>query len=239
MSSVQTGQSGGMVEELERDLRMLEEANAAETAAERRAAVTRWVVAMTVVVIICSFLLANYVHFRSELTEENLLASLRDELETFNPVAMEELHTMGANLLPVYAEEGRKQFEALSPQIAAELRAQIDTMGKDVEADVRAKLSDMEERILQRTSASIFAAYPSLDDPEERAKLNENLARLTEEAALEAIIEFDAKFSGDVRALEEVILGFNLEDGEESTLDLQKKFIRSWLRLLDEEIKRL
>lgn len=239
MHAGESADSEATVERLESELRALEEARAAEQAAERRATVTGWIVVGTILVIVTTFVLANYVHFKREWTEENFSVSLRNELEAFNPTAMEELHAMGANLLPVYAEEGRKQFKALSPQIAKKLAEQIERFGEEVEADVRAKLSETEERIRQHVMDVIFAAYPTLDDPKERAKLDHALRTMTDEAVLAAINDFDTRFSKDVLALEDVILNFDVRDTDEPTVELQKRFLRSWLRLLDEEIKKL
>lgn len=227
------------VERLEQDLRVLEEARHRELAAERGTQVVGWAIATSIAVIVTGFLIANYRHFRREWAEEKLAASLRRELDTINELAVGELEQLGSTLLPVYAEEGRRQFEALAPEISGVLAEQVESFGSDLQSDVRALLFESEERLIARTSKLVLAEFPALADPAQQALLEANLRRTTERSILASITDFDERFSADADALAVVVANFDVSDSDEPTVDLQKRFIRSWLHLLDEEIQRL
>ncbi len=53
------------------------------------------------------------------------------------------------------------------------------------------------------------------------------------------LLDFDASFSVDLSRLEEAVFHFDLSDGDEQTVDLQKKFMHLWLQILDQEIMEL
>lgn len=227
------------VERLERDLSVLEEARQQELHAERRTQIAGWAIAGSIAAIVTGFLFTNYRHFEREWAEDKLSASLRRELESLDQLAVVELEELGAHLLPVYAEEGRRQFEALAPEISGLLAEQVESFGHDLQSDVRSLLLDSEERLRARTAELITAEFPGLENPAQQAVLHENLRRTTERAVVESITDFEQRFSADAEALEVVIAGFDVSDNDEPTVELQKRFVRSWLHLLDEEIQKL
>jgi hypothetical protein len=119
------------------------------------------------------------------------------------------------------------------------LAEQVKSLGYDLQSDVRALLFDSEERLRARTSELVMAEFPSLQDPRQQAALEENLRRTTERSIVAAIADFDERFSADADALALVVADFDVSDSDEPTVELQKRFIRSWLQLLDEEIRNL
>lgn len=227
------------VARLERDLKVLEAARHRELSAERRTQAVAWSMACSIVVIVGGFLFANYRHFRREWAEERLGASMRREMNTLNDRAVGELQLLGSNLLPVYAEEGRRQFETLAPEISGLLQEQVRSFGVDMQSDVRALLYDSEARLRARTSDLLMGEFPTLSDPSHEAVVYESLRRTTERAITGAITDFDERFSADAMALEVAIADFDVSDTDEPTVELQKRFIRSWLSLLDKEIQKL
>ena len=81
--------------------------------------------------------------------------------------------------------------------------------------------------------------YPELNDPAKQAQLEKRLHSVCDNALESSLLEFDRMFSKDVGRLQDTILTFELKDGEDSTVDLQKKFLRLWLKLLDQEIMKI
>ena len=61
----------------------------------------------------------------------------------------------------------------------------------------------------------------------------------SEDTVGQALVKFDARFSGDVSRLQDVVMSFDVSDTNEPTVELQKRFLRTWLRLLDKEIEKL
>ena len=97
----------------------------------------------------------------------------------------------------------------------------------------------MDGRIRDQAMSAIAESYPNLMEPGEQARLMQSFEIVTEAALLRALTDFDDHFSKDAREFQEDILSFDLRDTDESTPDLQKKFIRLWLKLLDAEIAKL
>lgn len=230
----------------ERDLRALanelaelERARAADRAEERRNALVTRAVAAGLLLIVAAFALVNYRHFQREWTEEKLEASLRHELDTLNVEATVHLDALGQQLLPVYADESLRQFQELSPEIARRFVEQFERVGVDLQMETHAQLVETEERIRQRTAALLFETFPELEQDATRAQVEGRLHRATEAAVGEAIGSFDARFGGDVEELQSIVMSFDVSDTEEPTVELQKRFLRCWLQLLDKEIAKL
>lgn len=227
------------VAQLERDLEVLETARREELAAERRTRTIGWTIACVIIAVVGGFLAFNLRYFQRELSEDKLSASMQRELDTLNELAVTELEQLGSHLLPVYADEGRRQFEVMAPEISSMLASQVESFGVDLQSDVRGLLIDSEERLRANTSELLLAEFPAMGDPRQQAALYENLRRTTERAVAGAITDFDERFSADVQALEVVVANFDVSDSDEPTVELQKRFVRSWLHLLDEEIEKL
>lgn len=185
------------------------------------------------------FVLVNFVHFRSHWTEENLKRSLEKEFTELSPLALKELHAAGKELLPVYVREGQKQVELLMPEIARIMHRELDKFCEDVLLGTHAQLAETQKSILALTQQSLFEQFPELKDPNRRKELEQNFEKITQKAVQSALLEFDQLFTSDVENVKAALLKFDLKDSPESTVDLQKNFLRLWLQLLDEEIKEL
>ena len=224
---------------LETRIAELEQARRDEIAAQRRVSRATLAVSASILLIILCFGLVIYAHANYEWTEDKLTASLQQELDELNPVAMEQARALGAYLLPIYAEEGRKQLKQMGPEISRRLGRQTSMLSSELRADLHAKMQVSQKSIRKQTSEVLFAAYPSLQDPAEQQRLADSFRGITEDAVKEAVTGFDQRFSKDVKDLERLILDFNDSESKESTLDLQKKFIHLWLQLVDTEIMKL
>ena len=212
---------------------------ATEKSAERRSAFATRVIAFAIALIIGIFLIVNYVHIRTEWTQEKLHASLEQELNELNPTASLEFGELAQYLVPVYTAETKKQFTKLGPQFSRVFIEQIEGMAAELRSDARDKLRAMDGRIRDHAMLTIAEVYPDLMDPPEQERLMRRFELVTEDALLRALTDFDTRFSHDARELQEDILSFDLRETDESTPDLQKKFIRLWLKLLDAEIAKI
>ncbi len=232
-------QSEQAVKRLEDELHMLENVEKAERATDRRSSILSLAVASCMVLVLIGFLLANFLYFKSEWTEEKFAKSLQTELGELNPVVMEELRTMGQELLPVYAQEGRKQLPGMAPTISKELSKQLVQFSSDFQADAYERLDKTEDGIRFKTRRILYNAYPDLKDSKEKNKLTANFMVMTDNSVACSIDEFRTRFSKDADAFQRTLQDLNVADSDELTIDLQKKFIRLWLQLLDEEIMKL
>ena len=104
---------------------------------------------------------------------------------------------------------------------------------------MRGLLIESEQRVRDRMASVVMANFPSLDDERQLAALHDNLRRTTDRAVTEAIVECDQRFASDAEALQDDVVAFDVSDTDEPTVELQKRFMRSWLHLLDREIERL
>ncbi len=224
---------------LETRIRKLEEARRRERAARRHASRALGAVSVAGLLIVATFGLALYLHAKQEWTEDKLTASLQHEMEQLNPMAMAEARALGEDLLPIYAAESRKQLRWMAPEISRRLGRQMKLLSRELRADLHAKIVSSEESIRLQTSQALFEAYPDLRDPAERERLTKSFRAITEDAVTGAVTDFDQRFSKDVQDLEQTILAFNKTESEDSTLELQKKFLHLWLELIDMEIMKL
>jgi hypothetical protein len=225
--------------QLEAEVRQLEEATAAGNLASRQTSRSAMGVTSALALTISVFLLANYFNLRSAWTREKFQQSLAEELGELSPKAAEEARLLGRALLPVYATEGRKQLQELAPEISSRSEEELLRLNNDLLATVHDKLLASQRRLLQAAEKMVFDSYPGLRDPAARAELEQRLRSVTEDAIEQALVDFDRRFSEQVRSLQEAILKFDVADGDESVVDLQKRFIHIWLQLLDQEIMEL
>jgi hypothetical protein len=185
------------------------------------------------------FVLFNYLHFRFNWTKEKFKTSLEQEMKELSPVAFKELSALGKELLPVYAEHGKKQFSLLMPEISNVLQEELTQLCNEILAGTHHRLELAEERVIEKTEQELFKNYPDLNDVVKREELEARFRKEAEKAALDTIHEFDKLFSRDIDESKSLLLKFDVRDTEETRLDLQKKFFRLWLRLLDLEITEL
>jgi len=224
---------------LEEDLSRLERAVEAQRTTDSRATSITISIAAVISLILVGFLLANFFYFRSEWTDEKFAKSLRTELEELNPVLLAELNTLGKDLVPVYVREGRKQFPEMAPRISRGMSKQLRQFNSDFMTDTHDRLNRTEERIRTQVRTLLFNTYPGLKSPGARARLEKNFNTITDNAVTCAIQEFQNRFMADVDSFQNTIRKLGVSRREEEMVDLQKKFIRLWLQLLDEEIMKL
>jgi phage gp37-like protein len=197
------------------------------------------IVAIVLSCTVLFFVLVNYLHLRRQWTQEKFQTSLQKEFAQLSPLAMKELNAAGQELLPVYAREGQKQLNILMPEIAIAMRRELDNFCGDVIANTHTHLAESQDRVIAQTAKSVFAEYPDLKDPVKRQELHAHFEKETTRAVQASVLEFERLFSNDIETLKASLLKFDLKDGNESNVELQKKFLRLWLQLLDEEIKEI
>lgn len=220
------------------ELDELEAARAADRAAERRNAWITRIVSGALVLIVGAFAFTNYRHFAAEWTKPKLEASLRRELDTLGASATNELSAMGQELAPVYADEGLRQLQELSPEIARRFVEQFEHLGTDLHAEALARLNETEERVRSRVEALACESFPELAESRQD-ELAKEIHRATDASVSRSLAHFDQCFSGDVGDLQQVVMSFDVSDSDEPTVELQKRFLRGWLRLLDAEVAKL
>ena len=168
----------------------------------------------------------------------------RDLIDIINLVpgfrTVSEVHeTVSLGSRGIYAAEGKSQLKRMGPEISRRLNRQLDLLGQELNMGVHAQLTVAENRIKAHTLEALFAAYPELRDSAEQRMLTASFQTIAESAVVDAVSGFDRKFSDDIDALAETIFEFNEEESEETTVDLQKKFIHLWLQMIDAEIMKL
>jgi hypothetical protein len=62
---------------------------------------------------------------------------------------------------------------------------------------------------------------------------------MCDETLKKTLVDFEKLFSRDVEQLQTTVFKFNVSDGDEETVELQKKFLHLWLQLLDQEIMKI
>jgi len=224
---------------LEREVRRLEESlGSARTAAER-AQRTSIVMASSFAVIVVTFLLLNYLNFRAELTAENLAFSFGQELREAGPAALREFGQLGQELLPVYATEWQAQFQAAWPAIKEKIGSEMAQLADNAAARVDSHLKAGEQRVLDETRRVVLANFPGFSDPKAQATMTARVQEICDGAFSKALGEFHTLFVKDMTRLQRVIAEFELPDMKASTVDLQKKFLRLWLQIVEQEITQL
>lgn len=224
---------------LEAEVQRLEASMEAERLAAKRASRLTLGFAAVIASVVLVFLAINYLRVRSELTPEKLTRSLEQEMHEFGPTALREMNILGQDLLPVYAAEWKLQLEAAWPEIATRVQAEFGKLARNLAERTHDQLAACEGRLLARLTDVVVRTNPDLASPTRRAEIERRIHAACDTALERALLDFDGLFSRDVARLEDTILGFDVSDGEESKVDLQKKFLHLWLRLLDEEIMKI
>ena len=225
--------------QLEHQLLRLENAARAEDSSRRAALRAARIVTVGLATTIVIFVCINYFSIRGQWTEENLRSSLAKEVRELSPTAAREIGDVGRAILPVYAEEMSAQITALMPTITKRLESEIDALTMDVLTTTEGQFSAAQERVLTQCEKELLENHPVLLDPKKRTELQKRFHAITEEAVISTAAEFHTLFARDIERVQERLLNFDLADTDETTVDLQKKFLRLWLQLLDEEIAQL
>jgi hypothetical protein len=227
------------LDELGCEVKRLEEAFCAQCAAARRTARANLAVAGSLGLVIVAFVIANFVNLRSEWTREKFSASFEQELAEIRPKAEQELRKLGEDVLPVFVEAGKAQIAALGPQMAQRFEGEIDRLCKDLTAGVHGRLESSQRRVLEGVERAIAENFPDLRDEVKTEVLHHRLRDVTERSVASTIGEFDRKFGADVEKFQKALFAFDVSDTGEAPVDLQKKFLRLWLQILDQEIMEL
>lgn len=225
--------------ELQAEVRRLEESFEADRQLGRRMNRILLVISVALSGMIITFFLVNYLNLSSKWTQERFRTSLRQEMVELSPAAAHELNLLGRELLPVYAEESRKQLLAMGPEIARELEAQLDELTQELLLSVHRQMQESQEKVLEGSERMLSESFPSLSDAESRERIEKRFREVVENALATSISRFEKRFAKDVDLVRETLLRFDISDTEESTVDLQKKFIHLWLQVLDQEIMEL
>lgn len=197
------------------------------------------VISLVLLAIVLCFVTVNYLKIRSELTSEKLGRSLEKELREVSPTAFKEFDLLGKDLFPVYAAEWKKQLQASWPEISRKFQAELNKFDEILLGRIHKLLDESERRVLGKTEAVLFENYPQLKDEEMRIEVEKKLHTICDQALTKSLLDFDSLFTKDVNALQEVLLKFDVTDTNETTVDLQKKFLHLWLQLLDQEIMQI
>lgn len=210
------------------------------TQENRRVTRISLVITLTILSIFGIFATINISRLRTELTHEKLTQSMRSQLFELQPKALEELRTLGSEIAPVYAAELQTQARAKSPQISRRITNELEHLISDILARTQARLRTTEERVLESCAKSITIAYPEISsDKVAQQRLTQRIREVTEGSILSSVSGFDGLFAPDLKRFQETLLLFPLNDTNESKADLQKRFLRLWLQLLDQEIMEL
>ena len=224
---------------LEARVAQLELAQDAENAARKRNSSVVLAISLTLMAIVTWFSVKIYNHGDYEWTQDKLTTSFSTELQQMNPAAMAQAQALGEHLLPIFVAEGRSQIKRMGPEISRRLSEQVDLMGNELHAGVHAQLTVAVSQIRDHTMEALFSAYPNLRDEAEQRRLTARFMAIARGAILEAVTVFDRRFSEDVDALAQTLIEFDDSESEETTVELQKRFIHLWLQLVDAEIMKL
>jgi len=232
--------SDNRLQELQSEVKRLEEAFQAERAATRRSSQATLAIAISLSLVVVAFVIANFVNLSSEWTQEKFSVSLEKELHELQPKAQQELEKLSNEVLPIYMEEGKKQIEKSGPEMAARFEAELDLLCRDVTSGVSNRLEDSQKTVLADVEKAISKNFPDLGEDVKSQILEKRFRGITQKSLANAMNKFDAKFGAHVEDFEKNLLTFDVstQDGENS-VDLQKKFLSLWLDLLKEEIMAL
>lgn len=222
---------------LQEELDKLEKVKAWENATDRRTTVVTIGITVLILLMVGGFSLANYMHFKSEWTEEKFAASLNRELEYLKPTVSTQMQELGKILMPVYAEETRKQFPEMAPIIADRVSEEVDRFCDQFRVDVNGKLQGTGNNLRRRIMRNILDSYPHLADEREQEALMAQFKHSTDRSLAGAVAHFEQLFTKDVSDFQATL--YDVPRTNEPLVELQKRFIRLWIQLLDEEITKL
>ena len=214
----------------------LEAALADEVAAERRAVLATRAIALAIVLVAGLFVGVNYLYLERTWTEEALTSSVQEQWTELRPSVIAEMHTLGANVGPVYAKELRRQLPEMGPEVGRALQKQTRRFAGDFRADASARLEATLKNVVQRTTESTFASYPALGD-EERVELKQRQRVVLEAAVADAMLSFNERFAADAAAFQSTVM--DVPQTKTKTRELLKRFARLWIQWLDEGISKL
>jgi len=224
---------------VEKELEQLGVVLREEIIARKKATKTSRLVTLALTGVVLFFVGLNVVHFSSAWSEDKFKQSLEKEMPELTPVAMRELNTMSQELLPVYAEEGKRQLQSFVPDLKEAVERELDLMGTKIVNDVHEDIHTSLNIVYGKIGEQLYEKFPELRDPKGQKEFQERFRAATEEAVLASVVEFETLFRKDVEELTDTVSKFTIEDENLSVPELRKKFLRLWLRLLDYEVMEL
>ena len=199
--------------------------------------------ATCVTLILCltlaAFVMVNYLNLKSSWGSADVSQSVEQAFAEISPAVQTELRELSQKLLPVYSHEARQQLLAFGPQVAVQLRQECDLLGRDVANLANDELGSLRTRVSTRSQQIVMDAYPSLARSDERQQIESEVEAIISNALLDSFVSFQERFVKDVKDVEQCLLKFDISDSGEDTVDLQKKFIHLWLRVLDQELSEI
>jgi hypothetical protein len=221
------------------EVERLEKALTNEVEAAHRSSKATLTIAFALAVVVLGFIGFTYVKLSSEWTREKFAQSLGREMAELKPHALREVSILGQGLLPVYAEEGKKQLAEMGPEIAERCQEELDKLSGDLLVAVHQRLRQAENRILAETENALFQSYPGLKDKVQVEEMRKAFHARIETTMANALTDFETRFRPHVEALQKTILEFDVTDNGLDEVELQKRLIHNWLQLLDQEIMSL
>ena len=207
------------------EVRQLEQAMENNRSVLQRTGRTAVFISLTLCLTICTFLLVNYFALSASWAKENFTRSIEKELAEFSPMLIEQINMLAQDLLPIYTQEGRRQLMQLGPQIAQRAEEQLSLLNRDLLHSIHKQLERSRMRIVDDAQKQIYDCYPALAKRGGREELTERFRNITESTLMAAIGSFEKRFSKDVDAVRDSILNMDVSDTNETTEELQKKFI--------------
>ena len=218
------------------EIRELESSIHESRSALRRSSRTAVLISFILCLTVSAFLFLNYITLSTSWASESFGHSMKRELREFSPTLMNHVNELGQNLLPVYVEEARQQLAAASPELSLRLQAEVGEFKADLTQTLHEELETMQIRVTDRALREIYANFPNLAADRPQHDLAERLHATMEQSLVEALLTLEERFVQDFDRIQSSLLQLDLNDCGESTLDLQKRFLQLWLRLLDLEI---
>ena len=221
------------------EVRQLEQAMENNRSVLQRTGRTAVFITLTLCLTICTFLLVNYFTLSTTWAKENFARSIEKELVEFSPSLIKQVNLLARDLLPIYSQEGRRQLMRLGPQIAERAELQLTLLNEELLQSIHKQLQESRLRVVKDAEKQIYECYPSLAKSGSREDLTNRFRNVTENALINALASFEGRFARDVDDVRDSILKMDVSDTNETTEELQKKFIHLWLQVLDREIMEL
>lgn len=180
----------------------------------------------------------TYTDVKSAFTPERTRAAVEATVPQVVPLAGETLKRVVAESLPVYRQLAVERFPQVREELASASLARLQTLPDEAAEILSRALVATFERTLQRVEPEFAAAFPSLMDESSRAVLmvafHDAIERRNAELASKverlAITE-----AARVRSLLEK-LQLPPDDAAPSDAELQKRFVRTLVRLVEAEL---
>lgn len=228
-----------LIERLADQVGRLEAAYDETRATHRRGFMVAGGITVAILCVTGWFLYSSYSFFEREWTEERFAKHIRLELEELQPSVTSEMQRVSSELVPVFTAELRRQVPERLPEISDKVREQFDRFGQAFRTELDSQLEESMQRVESRIQQDLAACYPSLSGGSAQQRVHDEFHRAIEKSVRTATHKFQSDFGRDVARLQQAVDDFPPPKPGTKPVDLQKRFIRLWLKLLDEEIEKL